>query len=94
MGRRSRPGAANINFEYPDTASLTVRTGTSSGNVFNVSDTSPTTNIVANSTRSVVNVGAASSVQGITGTLNIQNVAGTTDISIDDWLTRPGAPPR
>ena len=81
---------ADINYEYPDTSSVSVLTGTAgsgnviNGNVINVLAThSPETNLVAHAA-ATVNVGDAGSVQGILGTLNIENPPSRNTITVDD----------
>jgi hypothetical protein len=73
----------NINFEYADTASITVQTGFLFPSVVNVQGTGVTTNIVSH-WNDAVNVGNAGSLAGIAGTLNIENPPSQTDLTIDD----------
>jgi hypothetical protein len=72
-----------INFEYADTASVTLQTGFLIRTVVNVQGTGVTTNIVSHAGDSV-NVGNAGSLAGIVGTLNIENPPNRTDLTIDD----------
>jgi hypothetical protein len=74
---------ANINYEYADTTSVTVRTGFASGNVINVLATGDTTNLISRAS-TTVNIGNAGSVQGIFGTLNIENPPSFDKIVVDD----------
>jgi hypothetical protein len=73
----------NINFEYADTASITVQTGFLFPNVVNVQGTGVTTNIVSHWS-DAVNLGNAGSLAGILGTLNIENPPNQSDLTIDD----------
>ena len=47
---------ANINYEYADTTSVTINTGTASGNVVNVWESSVVTNLIGHG-RSTINIG-------------------------------------
>ena len=75
-------GAAAINYEYNDTTSITLRTGTG-GNTINVRGTGVTTNIVAGG-RDTANIGDAGSVQGINGTLNLEDPPSFVTLNIND----------
>src|SRR5205085_571696 len=59
---------AAINYEYGDTARLTVQTGSTAGSVVNVRATSAPVNVVGHASLTV-NVGAGGSLQTIAGTL-------------------------
>src|SRR5262249_1969634 len=75
-----------INFEYIDTRSLTLHTGTNDSNVVNVLATNPywgPTNIVSNSL-TTVNVGDVAGVQNIATTLNLENPLSYDSIFVDD----------
>jgi hypothetical protein len=77
-----------IRYEYFDTASLTIITGSAIGNVVNVQATGATTNIVS-SANATVNVGnSTDGVQDIFGDLNIENPLHFTDINVDDSVDR------
>jgi hypothetical protein len=83
-GQVSFPGLGAINFEYSDTNSVTVRTGTSASNVVNVQQTRATTNVVGYAEGTTVNVGSAHSVAGIQGTLNLENPPYHNVVNVDD----------
>jgi len=57
--------------------------GASGGDVFDIQGTGVTTSVIGAST-STVNVGAAGSVQAVTGTLNIENPASPNTLTVDD----------
>jgi hypothetical protein len=76
-------GAANINFEYADTNSVTINTGTASGNVINVQGTGIATTIVTNND-ATINIGNGGSVAGIQGTLYIESPPAFNTININD----------
>jgi hypothetical protein len=76
------PGS--INYEYGDTSSLTVQTGTNGGDVVNVQQTQVATNVVGNAFGTTVNVGNAGGVAGIQGTLNVDNPPHFSNINVDD----------
>ncbi len=82
-GQISGLAPANINYEYADTSSLTIQTGSVGGNIVDVLGTGATTNLVSNGA-ATVNVGNNGSVQGITGDLNIENPPAETIINVDD----------
>jgi hypothetical protein len=92
-GQISGLAPANINYEYRDTNSLTVKTGIGLVTV-DVLATGPsvTTNLVATTVTdgsgptsdTTVNVGNAGSVQAIQGALNIENPVFFNDITVDD----------
>jgi hypothetical protein len=73
---------AQINYEYGDTSAITIKTG-HGGDVVNVWQTGVTTNLVGDSS-TTVDIGYNHSVQGILGTLNIENPPSFTAIYIDD----------
>jgi Immunoglobulin I-set domain/Dockerin type I domain len=92
FGQISGLAPALIRYEYADTSSVTVRTGTGIATI-NVLATGVTTNLVGNGTFSVhdtVNVGDAGSVQGIVGTLNIENPPSFDALTIDDSADTTG----
>jgi hypothetical protein len=77
----------NINYEYADTKSVTLMSGTA--DTINVSGTGTTTNIVGTAllfglSGTTVNVGDGGTVQGIVGTLNIDNPLGFNVLTVDD----------
>ena len=72
----------NINYEYPDTGSATIKTGTGGATV-NVHGTGTNTNLIG-AASGAVNVGNAGSVQGIDGALDIENPPSLNSITIDD----------
>ncbi len=76
-------GAANINFEYADTSSVTVNTGYAFGNVLNVLGTGVATNIVTKGA-ATVNIGNGGSVAAIQGTLYIECPPASNTININD----------
>jgi hypothetical protein len=84
-GQISGLAPANINYEYGDTVSLTVRTGAMDGNVVNIQGTGTTTNVVGNA-NATVNVGSGGLVQGVQGNVNIENPtpAASTTVNVDD----------
>src|SRR5262249_33936489 len=75
---------AAINYEYIDTRSLTVDTGTADGTIIDVAATGVPTNLVSHSDTQV-HVGSGGSVQGIQGTLNIENPPRLDTIDVDDF---------
>src|SRR5205807_726628 len=79
---------ADINYEYFDTTKVTIRGGTG-GDTFNVLATGVTTNLVAGAS-STVNVGNAGGVQGILGTLNIENPPSFNAITVNDSADATG----
>jgi autotransporter-associated beta strand protein len=84
-GEISGLAPANIYYKDADTRSLTIKTGTASGNIINVQATDgiATTNLVGNGP-TTVNVGNAGSVQAIAGTLSIENPPNYTTLNIND----------
>jgi hypothetical protein len=76
-------GPGIIDYEYPDTGSLTVQTGTAPGNAISVLGTGVTTNLVGHGS-DTVNVGNAGSLAGLDATLNIENASNLTNINVDD----------
>jgi len=74
---------AAINYEYDDTTSVSVTTGHAADTV-NVLATGVTTNLIGNGGRDTVNVGNAGSVQGILGTLSIENPPSFNTINVND----------
>jgi hypothetical protein len=74
---------ADINYNYMATSSVTIHTLQSGLDTVNVLATGVTTNLIGNGL-TWVNVGNAHSVQGIQGTLNIENPQGSSVISVDD----------
>src|SRR5271157_3245347 len=75
---------ALITYEYAYTASLTINTGTASGNVFGVWENGVPTTLIGNGL-TTVNVGdGLVGVQSILGTLNIENPSSFTTINVDD----------
>jgi hypothetical protein len=81
FGQLSGLAPATITWKYADTSQVTILGGTG-GNTWNVKGTSNVTNLVA-SGDDTVNVTSAGSVQGIFGTLNIENPAFSNTITID-----------
>ena len=74
---------AAINFKYAGTSSVSIITGSGNDTV-NVRATGVTTNLSSFGGHDTVNVGNAGSVQGILGTLNIQNPPNFDTINVDD----------
>jgi hypothetical protein len=74
---------AAIDYKYADTASVTVETGVGSDTV-NVLATGVATTLTSFGGLDTVNVGNAGSVQGILGTLTIENPPSFTTININD----------
>jgi hypothetical protein len=74
---------AHINYEYFDTSSVTITTGTQADTV-NVLATGVTTNLNSGGGGDMVNVGNAGSLQDIHGTLNIENRPSFTTINVND----------
>ena len=83
MGHDHRAAPAAINYEYDDTTSVSVTTGHAADTV-NVLATGVTTNLIGNGGRDTVNVGNAGSVQGILGTLSIENPPSFNTINVND----------
>jgi hypothetical protein len=88
-GEISGLAPGTINYEYFDTSGITIHTGNVAGNIVNVQATGVTTNLVLGGNgvgccTATVNVGNAGSVQGITGTLNIENPPSFNTITVDD----------
>ena len=73
---------AAINYKYFDTSSVNITTGSAADTV-NVLATGVTTNI-SDGGYDVVNVGNGGSVQGILGTLNLQNPLSYNTINVND----------
>ena len=73
---------AAINFKYVDTSSVNITTGSAADTV-NVLATGVTTNITGEGP-DVVNVGNGGSVQGILGTLNLQNPPNYNTVNVND----------
>jgi Ca2+-binding RTX toxin-like protein len=82
-GQISGLAVGNINYEYPDTSSVTVNTGTVNGSVVNVLATGTTTNVIGNAALTV-NVGNRGSTQAINGTLNLSNPPNLNTLTVDD----------
>jgi hypothetical protein len=78
----SLPDSQGLIVTYSSVTSLTV-TGSHVNDTFDVWSTSATTNIVAGA-GATVNLGDAGSVQGILGTLNLENPPAFSDITVDD----------
>ena len=74
---------AAINYEYRDTSSVSVTTGHGADTV-NVRATGVSTALSTSGGGDTVNVGNAGSVQGILGTLSIENPPSHDTISVDD----------
>ena len=74
---------AAINYKYADTSSVNITTGSAADTV-NVLATGVTTNLSTSGGHDAVNVGNAGSVQGILGTLNIQNPPSFNTINVND----------
>lgn len=81
-GEVSGLSPAPVSFEYDDISGITVDTN-GGGGTFTVQDTVKPTNIVGNAV-TTINVGNSGGVQGITGTLNIENPPTFNTINIDD----------
>jgi hypothetical protein len=73
---------ASINYEYNDTSSVSITTGSAADTV-NVHATGATTNLSAHGP-DTINVGNAGSVRGIFGTLNIENPPYVSTLTVDD----------
>jgi hypothetical protein len=73
-----------INFEYGDTSSVTVQTGTSGSDVVNVQQTQVATNVIGHALGMTVNVGSAGSVAGIQSPLTIEDPASFSNVNVDD----------
>ena len=73
---------AAINYKYGDTSSVNITTGSAADTV-NVLATGVTTNI-SDGGNDVVNVGDGGSVQGILGTLNLQDPPSYNTINVND----------
>jgi hypothetical protein len=82
-GRIAGLAHAAINYEYADTSSVSIMTGTAADTV-NVQGTGVTTFLDSSGGLDTVNVGKAGSVQGILGTLNIENSPLFTTLNIND----------
>jgi hypothetical protein len=88
IGYATATSGGNIYYEYADTSSLTFRLGHNA--TVNVLATGVTTNLIGTTGGAMVNVGhdpdvpGLHSVQGILGTLNIENPVARNMISIDD----------
>jgi hypothetical protein len=74
---------AAINYRYRDTSSVNLTTGSGSDTV-DVLATGVPTNITNGGWADVVNVGTGGSVQGILGTLTLQNPPGFNTVNVDD----------
>lgn len=74
---------AAVNFEYADTAGLTIQTGTSAGNVINVQQTGAPTALVGSAAALAVQVGAGTA-QGVAGPLTLSGPAGSITLTVDD----------
>jgi hypothetical protein len=74
---------AHINYEYADTRSVNLTTGPVAGSVINVLATGVTTNLTGKA-RTTVNVGNNGLIQGILGSLNIENPPSFTTLTVDD----------
>jgi hypothetical protein len=81
------PGS--INYEYADTSSVTITTGTAADTI-NVHATGVTTNLSSGGGADTVSVGNAGSAQGIVGTLYIKNPPNFTRLTVDDSLDGVG----
>ena len=68
---------------YSGIERLTLHSGLGDGTI-NAISTSVPTQLVASASNMVVNVGTAGSVQGIRGTLNIENPSASNHITVDD----------
>jgi hypothetical protein len=75
---------ADIHYEYEDTSSLTIRTGTASGNVIRVWEDGVPTNLISNATANVTIGDGLVGAQDILGTLSIENPPSYTTVWIDD----------
>jgi hypothetical protein len=75
--------SATINYEYADTNSVNLQTGTYNGLLVNVLATGDTTNLVGNGT-TTVQVGNNGNVLPIQGTLNIDDPNGSATLTVDD----------
>jgi hypothetical protein len=82
-GKISGLAPTDINYEYADTSSVTVNTGTG-GVTVNVQATGASTTIVNNASGDVVNVGNAGSVQAIHGDLTVENPPYHSTLNVDD----------
>jgi hypothetical protein len=71
-----------INYTAGEVTNLQVLGG-KGGNTFNVNSTAVTTNLIGNAA-TTINVGNGGSMQGILGTLNIEDPTGHTTINADD----------
>jgi hypothetical protein len=83
FGKISGLAPADINYKYADTSSVTILNG-SGIDTTNVRSTVSNVTISGGGSRDVVNVGNAGSVQGIVGTLTIENTPSLATINIDD----------
>jgi RTX calcium-binding nonapeptide repeat (4 copies) len=80
----------DINYKYDDTASVTINTSTTNGNVVGVYANGVTTNLISHGL-AAVNIGdSLVGVGSIRGTLNIQNPPSYTAITIDDSVDTTG----
>jgi hypothetical protein len=82
-GQVSGLGGANINYEYDDTGSLTLQTGTASGNVINVLATKGGPTNIVTGAATTINVGNGT-VSGILGTLNLESPPNFNTIVLND----------
>ncbi|HUY91416.1 MAG TPA: DUF4214 domain-containing protein [Pirellulales bacterium] len=73
---------AAINYEYPDTASITIDGG-NGGDTLNVLQTGAPTNLIGGH-YATINVGNNGSVQGIQGALNLENPPAFNTINLND----------
>jgi hypothetical protein len=80
---------AAINYEYADTNSVSITTGKAADTI-DVHATGVTTTLSSGGSADAVNVGSSGSVQGLAGTLNIENPPNFTTLSIDDSLDPTG----
>jgi hypothetical protein len=82
-GAISGLSTATIYYKYADTSSVNINTGSAADTV-NVLATGVTTNI-SNDGYDVVNVGNGGSVQGILGTLTLQDPPHFNTVNVNDW---------
>jgi hypothetical protein len=82
--------SANINYEYADTASVTISTGTGGATV-NVLATGVATSLQGNANNTTVNVGDANGVQDIQGILTVNSTdADAVDLNLNDQADAAG----
>jgi hypothetical protein len=82
LGQVSGLGAAQITWDYHDTAAVNLSLGVGASTV-NVQGTGVTTNVF-NSANAAINVGSAGSVAGIQGALHLENETAKDTVSIND----------